>query len=103
MRIQSIRTPNNLRRIRHLPKNVRSARGGARTGSLRSYSLQVPLEQIVLRLQRFKLMREQGATEQEALIMLGITQSTYRRWRKETGGNHVDQTKLLCELTHENF
>ena len=34
--------------------------------------------------------------------LIGVTEATYYRWRREYGGLRADQTKRLTELEREN-
>ena len=44
----------------------------------------------------------QGKTVPETIRVLGISEVTYYRWRKEYGGMNVSQAKRLKELEAEN-
>jgi len=44
----------------------------------------------------------QGQTVDAAARSIGVTQTTYHRWRNEFGGLKLDQVKRLKELEAEN-
>jgi putative transposase len=44
----------------------------------------------------------QGQTGAEVARVLGVTETTYYRWRSEYGGLKGDQVKRLKELEQEN-
>ena len=43
-----------------------------------------------------------GQSARQACKKIGVTESTYYRWRKEYGGVRSDQAKRLKELEKEN-
>jgi putative transposase len=43
-----------------------------------------------------------GKTVGEAVKTIGVTETTYHRWRNEYGGLKLDQVKRLKELEAEN-
>jgi putative transposase len=43
-----------------------------------------------------------GKTVSQACKLIGVTEQTYYRWRKEYGGLRTDQAKRLKELEKEN-
>jgi len=57
---------------------------------------------------RFNKLREaeihisQGISIAEASRMIGVTQQTYYRWRKEYGGLRIEQARKLKNLEKEN-
>ncbi len=59
-------------------------------------------EQIIGMLREAEVLQSQGMTIGEASRKLGISEQTYYRWRKESGGMRVDQAKRLKELEKEN-
>ena len=59
-------------------------------------------EEIILKLREAEVRLSQGATVTEVIRMLGISEVTYYRWRKEFGGMQVDQARRLKELEKEN-
>ena len=59
-------------------------------------------EEIISRLREAEVRLSQGATVAEVIRMLGISEVTYYRWRKEYGGMKVDQARRLRELEKEN-
>jgi putative transposase len=59
-------------------------------------------EQIVNKLRQCEVLLSQGQTVSQASKVVGITDQTYYRWRKEYGGLKTDQAKRLKELEREN-
>ena len=59
-------------------------------------------EQIVRKLREAEVLISQGNTIAQASRLLGITEQTYYRWRKQYGGMQVSQAKRLKELESEN-
>ena len=59
-------------------------------------------EQIIGNLREVEVLLSQGSTVGEASRKIGVTEQTYYRWRKESGGMGVDQAKRLQELKKEN-
>ena len=59
-------------------------------------------EQIINKLREAEVLLSQGITVGEASRMLGISEQTYYRWRKEYGGMRVEQAKRLKEVEKEN-
>jgi transposase-like protein len=59
-------------------------------------------EEVITKLREAELRLSQGATVAEVIRMLGISEVTYYRWRKEFGGMQVDEAKRLKELEKEN-
>ena len=59
-------------------------------------------EQIIQKLRQVEVLASQGATMNEAIRQIGVTEQTYYRWRSEYGGMKVDQAKRLKELEQEN-
>jgi len=59
-------------------------------------------EQIVNKLRQAEVLLSQGQTVTQASKIVGITEQTYYRWRKEYGGLKTDQAKRLKELEREN-
>ena len=59
-------------------------------------------EQIVNKLRQAEVLLSQGQTVAQASKIVGITEQTYYRWRKEYGGLKTDQAKRLKELEREN-
>jgi putative transposase len=48
------------------------------------------------------LLLAQGQTGSDVARVLGVTETTYYRWRSEYGGLKGDQVKRLKELEQEN-
>ena len=59
-------------------------------------------EKIVRKLREAEFLISQGNTIAQASRLLGITEQTYYRWRKQYGGMQVSQAKRLKELESEN-
>ncbi len=59
-------------------------------------------EQIVAKLRQAELELAKGRTIPQVSQLLGITEQTYYRWRKEFGGLRLDQAKRLKQLEQEN-
>ena len=59
-------------------------------------------EQIVNKLRQADVEVAKGQSIAAVCKMIGITDQTYYRWRKEYGGLKVDQAKRFKELEQEN-
>jgi len=59
-------------------------------------------EEIVARLRQVDVLVGQGKSVGEAVKTIGVTETTYHRWRREYGGLKLDQVKRLKELETEN-
>jgi transposase-like protein len=59
-------------------------------------------EEIVAKLRQVDVLVGQGKTVGEAVKSIGVTETTYHRWRNEYGGLKLDQVKRLKELESEN-
>jgi len=59
-------------------------------------------EAIVRNLRQAEVMLHEGNSIAEVCKSLGISDSTYYKWRKEYGGMQVSQAKRLKELEREN-
>jgi len=59
-------------------------------------------EKIVRKLREAEVFISQGNTIAQASRLLGITEQTYYRWRKQYGGMQVSQARRLKELENEN-
>ena len=59
-------------------------------------------EEIVARLRQVDVLVGQGKPMGEAVKTIGVTETTYHRWRREYGGLKLDQVKRLKELEGEN-
>lgn len=59
-------------------------------------------EEIVAKLRQVDVLVSQGRTVADAVRLIGVTEVTYYRWRKEFGGLKVDQVKRLKDLETEN-
>lgn len=54
-------------------------------------------EEIVAKLRQVDVLLGQGKTVGEAVKSIGVTETTYHRWRNEYGGLKLDQMKRLKE------
>jgi len=59
-------------------------------------------EEIVSKLRQADVLLAQGQTGADVARLLGVTETTYYRWRSEYGGLKGDQVKRLKELEQEN-
>jgi putative transposase len=59
-------------------------------------------EEIIAKLREAEVLLGQGQKVPEVVKMLGVSEVTYYRWRKEYGGLNVSQAKRLKELEREN-
>ena len=59
-------------------------------------------EQIIGMLREAEVRLSQGEKVKGICRVLGITEQTYYRWRKEYGGMKVSQARRLKELEREN-
>jgi len=59
-------------------------------------------EEIIAKLREADVLLGQGKTVPETIRVLGISEVTYYRWRKEYGGMNVSQAKRLKGLEAEN-
>jgi transposase-like protein len=59
-------------------------------------------EEIVAKLRQADVLLAQGQTGADVARALGVTETTYYRWRSEYGGLKGDQVKRLKELEQEN-
>ena len=59
-------------------------------------------EEIVAKLRQADVLLAQGQTGADVARALGVTETTYYRWRTEFGGLKGDQVKRLKELEQEN-
>jgi putative transposase len=59
-------------------------------------------EEIVAKLRQVDVLLGQGKTVGEAVKTIGVTETTYHRWRNEYGGLKLDRVKRLKELESEN-
>ena len=59
-------------------------------------------EDILSKLREADIHISQGKTVAETIRLLGISDVTYYRWRKEYGGMNTLQVKRLKELEKEN-
>jgi putative transposase len=59
-------------------------------------------EQIISKLREAEVLISQGKTAAEASRVIGISEQTYYRWRREYGGVSTEQAHRLKELEKEN-
>jgi putative transposase len=59
-------------------------------------------EQVIGKLREAEVLLSQGSTVGEVSRKLGVTEQTYYRWRRESGGMRLDQARRLKELEKEN-
>ena len=59
-------------------------------------------EDILSKLREADILISQGKTVAETIRVLGISDVSYYRWRKEYGGMTTSQVKRLKELEKEN-
>ena len=59
-------------------------------------------EQIIVHLREVEIHCSQGKTIAEAARLIGVTEQTYYRWRKQYGGMNSSDAKKLRELEKEN-
>ena len=59
-------------------------------------------EQVVNKLRQADVELSKGSTVAAVCKLIGVTEQTYFRWRKEYGGLKVDQAKRFKELEQEN-
>ncbi len=59
-------------------------------------------EQIIGMLREAEVSLSQGQTVGQVCRILGVSEQSYYRWRKEYGGLRIDQAKRLKDLEKEN-
>jgi transposase-like protein len=59
-------------------------------------------EEIVAKLRQVDVLVAQGKALGESIRTIGVTDTTYHRWRNEFGSLKLDQVKRLKELEAEN-
>lgn len=59
-------------------------------------------DEVIGKLREAEVLMAKGATTAEAAKVIGVTEQTYYRWRREYGGMKVDQARRLKELEREN-
>ena len=59
-------------------------------------------EEIITKLREADIHISQGRSIAETVKLLGVSEVTYYRWRKEYGGMGTSQMKRLKELEKEN-
>lgn len=59
-------------------------------------------EDIISKLREAEVLTSQGKTVEETCRVLGISDQTYYRWRRDYGGLRTDQAQRLKELEQEN-
>ena len=59
-------------------------------------------EEIVIKLRQVEVLIGQGKMPIDAIRLIGVSEQTYYRWRKQYGGMGTDQVKELKRLQKEN-
>jgi putative transposase len=59
-------------------------------------------EQVIRKLAQGDKLLAEGKTVEEVARYLEITESTFQRWRNQSGGMKADDAKKLKELEREN-
>ena len=59
-------------------------------------------EGIVIKLRQVEVLIGQGKMRIDAIRLIGVSEQTYNRWRKQYGGMGTDQVKELKRLQKEN-
>jgi len=59
-------------------------------------------EQIISMLREAEVALSQGQTVGQVCRVLGVSEQSYYRWRREYGGLKIDQAKRLKDLVKEN-
>jgi putative transposase len=59
-------------------------------------------EEIIRKLRQAEVLLHEGRSVVEACRELGVTDSTYYKWRREYGGLKLDQARRLKDLEREN-
>lgn len=59
-------------------------------------------EQVIIKLRQAEADLAQGASVGQVCQQLGISETTYNRWRLQYGGMKADEAKRLKELEGEN-
>ena len=60
------------------------------------------VEQIILPLREVEVMLSQGRTVGEVCRLIGVSEQSHYRWRKEYGGLKINQAHRLKALEQEN-
>ena len=59
-------------------------------------------EQIISMLREAEVALSQGQTVGQVCRVVGVSEQSYYRWRREYGGLKIDQAKRLKDLAKEN-
>jgi len=59
-------------------------------------------EEIINKLREAEVRLARGETVAQVCKVLGVTDQTFYRWRREYGGLRIDQAKRLKQLEQEN-
>ena len=59
-------------------------------------------EQILIKLREAEVMQSKGQSIAVACRQIGVTETTYYKWRKEYGGLRLDQAKRFKQMEQEN-
>jgi putative transposase len=60
------------------------------------------VEQIINHLREAEVLLARGKTVGEICRLIGVSEQSYYRWRREYGGLKVDQARRLKDLEQEN-
>jgi transposase-like protein len=60
-------------------------------------------EEIIAKLRQVEVLTGQGKPMVDAVRAIGVTETTYYRWRAEYGGLKLDQVRRLKLLEQENL
>ena len=75
--------------------------GAGRLESMKKFSKHTP-EQIVVKLDKARSLKESGSTVAEVCRELGISEATYHRWQRQYGDMTRSEARRLKELQEEN-
>ncbi|QCX47364.1 helix-turn-helix domain-containing protein [Arcanobacterium haemolyticum] len=75
--------------------------GAGRLESMKKFSKHTP-EQIVVKLDKARSLKESGSTVAEVCRELGISEATYHRWQRQYGDMTRSEARRFKELQEEN-
>lgn len=75
--------------------------GSGRLESMKKFSKHTP-EQIVVKLDKARSLKESGSTVAEVCRELGISEATYHRWQRQYGDMTRSEARRFKELQEEN-
>lgn len=78
------------------------ASGACEKGNKQMARKRFSVEQIINHLREAEVLLSQGKTVGEICRLIGVSEQSYYRWRREYGGLKVDQARRLKELEAEN-